>query len=136
MLRCSARTALAFSAEIDVFLEDNTLTNTRISATYQGDSQDQVKTLTPTVGLIRVSDNGTVTIYLEVMYESGGMRSFEQGNFAFSVVPAPADDFRVTLEGGILKIDPRGEAVVIPVRWFLSQPTVCCSTEGSAARPL
>ena len=110
---------VAFSAEIDVFLENNTLTNTRISATYRGDSQSQVETLTPTVGLdldeIRVSDNGIVTIDLEVMYESGGMRSFEQGSFTFSVVPAPADDPRVTLEGGILKIDTGGEEGAILV---------------------
>ena len=110
---------LAFSAEIDVFLEDNTLTNTEISVTYRGHSQKQVETLTPTVGLdldeIRVSDNGTVKIDLEVMYESGGMRSFEQGSFTFSVVPAPADDPRVTLEGGILKIDTGGEEGAILV---------------------
>ena len=106
---------LAFSAGIDVFLEDNTLTNTEISVTYRGDSQKQKETLTPTVGLIRVSDNGTVTISLEVIYESGGMRSFEQGSFTFSVVPAPADDASVTLEGGILKINPGGEEGAISV---------------------
>ena len=109
---------LAFSAEIDVFLEDNTPTNTGISVTYRGHSQKQKETLTPTVGLgeIRVSANGTVTISLEVIYESGGMRSFEQGSFTFSAVSAPAadagvpaNDPRVTLEGGILKINSEGE---------------------------
>ena len=102
-----AADADAFTAEIDVFLEDNTPTNTEISVAYRGDSQGQAETLT--LGEIRVSDNGTVTISLEVIYESGGMRSFEQGSFTFSVVPDPTADSRVTLEGGILKINSDGE---------------------------
>ena len=110
----AAADADAFTAEIDVFLEDNTPTNTEISVAYRGDSQGQAETLT--LGEIRVSDNGTVTISLEVIYESGGMRSFEQGSFTFSAVSAPAADAGVpandpivTLEGGILKINSEGE---------------------------
>ena len=110
-----AADADAFTAEIDVFLEDNTPTNTQISVAYRGDSQGQAETLTPTQEIIRVSDNGTVTISLEVIYESGGMRSFEQGSFTFSVVSDPVADPRVTLEGGILKINPEGDGTMIQV---------------------
>ena len=108
----------ALSAGIYVSLEDNTDTETKISITYRGHSQKQKETLTPTVGLdeITVSDNGTVTFYLEVIHESGGMRSLEGVTFNFDVVPTPpADDSRVTLEGGILKINPGGVAETIQV---------------------
>ena len=88
-----AADADALSAEIAVSLKDNTPTNTEIGVTYQGDGQSQPATLTLSVADgIRVSDNGAVTISLEVIYESGGNRTFEQGNFTFTVDPAPTDD--------------------------------------------
>ena len=104
----------ALSAGIYVFLEDNTPTETEISITYRGHSQGQVETLTPTQEIITVSDNGPVTFYLDVIYESGGMRSFEPGRFTFDVVPAPADN-GVTLAGGILTIDPESANTDIQV---------------------
>ena len=112
-----AADADALSAEIEVSLEDNTLTNTEISVTYQGHSQSQVETVTFSAdeeNEIMVSDNGIVTIFLEVIYESGGNRTFEQGDFTFAVDLAPDDDpnLRVTLAGGILVIDPAGEVDV------------------------
>ena len=107
------------TAAISGVLLDNADTETQLRATWRGQNQEMDEPLASGDDLT-VSANGTLTIALRVERSSGGLRSFEQSSFTFSVNvnPASADD-RVKLNGNLLEIaagDPLEIEITRPPR--------------------
>ena len=97
-------------ADITGTLFDNADTETQFRATWRGHDQEMDLPLAPGDPL-RVSANGPLTITLKVERSGGGVRSFEQSSFTFSVV-SPVNDPQVNLDGNILEI---GAGADLPV---------------------
>ena len=90
-----------FSVELVGDLLDNSPTQTELRVTYQGQDQAEAADV-PADGMIRVSDNGTATLSLEVVHTGGGLRQFDgQAGFTFAVTAVGS---RLNLDGNILGI--------------------------------
>ena len=85
------------SATIAGTLKANSDTETEIEATYLGQDQDEKRPIFPDA-VIRVSDNGPVTIQLRVARSGGGERNFGQSDFSLLVTVAGEEAPAVPVE--------------------------------------
>ena len=85
------------SATIAGTLKANTNTLTKIQATYQGEHQDEKEPISPGA-VIRVSENGPVTIQLRVARSGGGERNFGQSDFSLLFTVAGEEATAVPVE--------------------------------------